>query len=450
MSTKRVRRNIGIVLLVAALVMPILIAAGGREAADPDQQRIVFWTGVPGEAGPDALAEAFNERMREQGRNVVAVHERFVNDASGNTRLDTALLSGEQIDLYVNYSRDTMIRRASSGLATDLTPFIQNSGFDPEAEFGELADFGEFEGQVFSLPSAKAVNVVWYNKTEFDRRGITIPENWTWEDYADIARELTDADAGVFGSMMFAGGPGIWAWGGLSYFGADWRYAADGSSNLGHPLFQDVLDIHVRMDREDLSQMPLAEMQATRTSPHVEFVRGNVMMFAASNAWVVRTIVDREQFPVDFVTAIAPVPRANASNVDPYDHVFGQDLPVMGPNPGDPELAWEFMQFFATEGSFYHVAGGRAPAWNGFDPELIAATFIGDNDDLLYAPSFERYYFPSEFQTSVPEISVASAELGELIREEYQRALLGEISSSTAVQNAEQRSNEVIRQASSR
>lgn len=450
MSTKKVQRNIGIVLLIAALAMPFLIAAGGSEAADPGEQRIVFWTGIPGEAGPDALAEAFNERMREQGRNVVAVHERFVNNADGNTRLDTALLSGEQIDVYVNYNRDLMVTRIENGLATDLTPFIQSSGFDLEAEFGDLAGFSYHEGRPYMLPAAKAIDVIFYNKTEFDRRGITIPDNWTWEDYAEIALELTDHDAGVFGSMLFPWGPKLWTIGGRSYFGGDWRYADDGLSNIGHPVFSEILEIHHRMEQVDRSQMPLAEMQATRSDPHVEYVRGNVMMFGVSNAWVLRTITDREQFPVDFVTAIAPAPRVNTGQAQYFDLAAPQDMPVMGPNPGDPELAWEFLEFFATEGYIHHVPGGRAPGWLGFDPEVVAATFIGDNDDLLYVPSFEAYYFSGDIEISVPTDFTATAQLGVILEEEYQRAVLGEISLSDAVQNAERRSNEAIRQARAR
>ncbi|TVQ28430.1 MAG: extracellular solute-binding protein [Spirochaetaceae bacterium] len=450
MSTKILSRRLVVALLVLALVLPILMAAGGREAAEPGEQRIVFWTGIPGEAGPDALAEAFNERMREQGRNVVAVHERFVNNADGNTRLDTALLSGEQIDVYVNYNRDLMVTRIENGLAADLTPFIEANGFDLEAEFGSLAGFSYHEGRPYMLPAARAIEVVFYNKTEFDRRGITIPDNWTWSDYAEIALELTDRDAGVFGSMLFPWGAHLWERAGRTYFGGNWRYNDEGMSNLGHPVYEELLNVHYRMDQVDRSQMPLAEQMATRSDPHVEFVRGNVMMFGVSNAWVVRTLVDREQFPHDFVTAIAPSPRVNAAQSDYFDLAGPQDMPVIGPNPGDPELAWEFLQFFSTEGYVHHIPGGRAPGWLGYDPDMVADLFIGNNADLLDVDSFAAYYFSGDIEISVPDQFTAAAQLGPIEEEEYRRAVLGEISVSQAVQNAERRSSDAIRQARSR
>lgn len=450
MSTKTLSRRFVVVLLTAALVMPILMAAGSGEAEDSGEQRIVFWTGIPGEGGPDALAEAFNERMREQGRNVVAVHERFVNNDDGNTRLDTALLSGEQIDVYVNYNRDLMVERIDNGLAMDLTPFIEADGFDLEEDFGTLAEFTYHNGSPYMLPAARAIDVVFYNKTEFDRRGITIPENWTWEDYAEIALELTDSDAGVYGSMLYPWGAHLWERAGRTYFGGNWRYNDEGMSNLGHPVFEDLLALHHRMDQIDESQMPLAEMMATRSDPHVEFVRGNVMMFGVTNAWVVRTLVDREQFPHDFVTAIAPAPRISDDQTEYFDLAGPQDMPVMGPNPGDPELAWEFLRFFATEGYVHHIPGGRAPGWLGYDSAEVAEMFIGNNADLLDVESFGDYYFSGDIEISVPDEFTAAAQLGRIETEEYQRGVLGEITVSEAVENAEERANEAIRDARNR
>lgn len=450
MSTKTMSRRFIVVFLTTVLVAPILMAAGGSEVEDSGQQRVVFWTGIPGEAGPDALAEAFNERMREQGRNVVAVHERFVNNDDGNTRLDTALLSGEQIDVYVNYDRDRMYERIDNGLAMELTPFLEADGFDLEEEFGTLAEFSYHEGTPYMLPASRAVDVVFYNKTEFDRRGITIPEDWTWEDYAEIALELTDSDAGVYGSMLYPWGAQLWERGGTVYFGGNWRYNDEGMSNLGHPIFTDLLELQYRMEQIDKSQMPLAEQMATRTDPHVEFVRGNVMMFGVTNAWVVRTLVNREQFPHDFVSAIAPAPRVNDEQSVYFDSAGPQDMPVIGPNPGDPELAWEFLRFFATEGYVHHVAGGRAPGWLGYDPAEAAEMFIGNNADLLDVESFGAFYFSSDIEISVPDEFTAAGQIARIEAEEFERAVLGEISVSEAVENAEERANNAILQARSR
>ncbi len=439
------------IAITLMLTVSFVWAAGQQQTTAAAPQRVVFWSGIPDEAGPEALALEFTERMRAAGRNVVAEHVRFVNNAEGNTRLDTALLSGEQIDVYVNYNRDMAVRRIENNLARDLTPFVEADGFDIEENFGALAAFVYHEGRPYLLPAARSMDTIWYNKTAFDAAGITIPDNWTWDDYRDIARRMTRDEGGqrIYGSMLFPWGAVMWGWSN-TYFGGDWRYNAEGMSNLDHPLFAELLRMHYEMEQVDRIQMPLAEMTATRTDPHVAYVRGEAYMFGVTNAWIMRTLNDRGQFPHDFVTAIAPAPRVNDDHDTYYTLSGAQDMPVMGPNPGNADLAWEFLKFYATDGYIHHTPFGRLPGWVGYDSQVVADAFIGDNADLYDVDSIIKYYLESPERIAIPTNFTASAELGTILNEEYQRAVLGEITVDQAIRNARQRSNQAITAAGDR
>jgi multiple sugar transport system substrate-binding protein len=443
-TSKHGRRALGLAITLL-FVVSFVWAGGQQETTVAEPERLVFWSGIPDESGPEALALEFTERMRAAGRDVVVEHVRFVNNAEGNTRLDTALLSGEQIDVYVNYNRDTAIRRIENDLARDLTPFIEADGFDIDENFGALAALAYHEGSPYILPAARSMDVVWYNKTAFDAEGITIPDNWTWDDYRNIARRMTRDEDGrrIYGSLFFPWGGVMWVWS-QTYFGGDWRYDADGMSNLDHPLFAELLEMHYEMEQVDQIQMPLAEMIATRTSPQVAYLRGEAYMFGATNAWVMRTLNDREQYPHDFVTAIAPVPRVNDAHETYYTLSGAQDMAVMGPNAGNEDLAWEFLQFYATEGYIHHTPFGRLPGWTGYDPQVVADAFIGENADLYDADSIITYYLESPERIAIPTNFTASAELGTVMYEEYQRAVLGEITAEEAVRNAQQRADQAI------
>ena len=110
-----------------------------------------FWGGVPEERGPADVVARFNEEYKDKGISVV--YERFVNDDSGNLKLNTALLSGEDVDLYMSYSVPAYVKRVESGMATDLTPYIERDGFDMNANFGSMAEAYTVDGKAYCMPT---------------------------------------------------------------------------------------------------------------------------------------------------------------------------------------------------------------------------------------------------------------------------------------------------------
>ena len=85
-------------LIILFVALGQVWGAGSREPAatadDPITLRV--WGGVPEENGPAELIanfEAANPDIRVE-------YTRFVNDDSGNLRLDTALIAGRQVDVY--------------------------------------------------------------------------------------------------------------------------------------------------------------------------------------------------------------------------------------------------------------------------------------------------------------------------------------------------------------
>lgn len=61
-----------------------------------------FWGGIPPESGPARVVNSFNEAYRDKGIQVE--YERFVNDDQGNLKLETSLMAGNEVDIYVNYA----------------------------------------------------------------------------------------------------------------------------------------------------------------------------------------------------------------------------------------------------------------------------------------------------------------------------------------------------------
>lgn len=96
---------------------------------------------------------------------------------------------------------------ASYGLRGWLLPL--ESAFSEE-DFADwlpsAVEAGSYEGNLLAAPISTSTQLLYYNKTLFDRAGITPPgpdERWTWEQVAEVAPQLTFDDNGD-------GTPEIW------------------------------------------------------------------------------------------------------------------------------------------------------------------------------------------------------------------------------------------------
>lgn len=90
--------------------------------------------------------------------------------------------------------------------------FIDTSQFDDQA----LAT-GQVDGTQYALPIGVGVLSVVVNTDLFKKYGVAVPDDktWTWDDYARIAKELTDKSSGAIHGV--AGAPGFDA-GSLKYW----------------------------------------------------------------------------------------------------------------------------------------------------------------------------------------------------------------------------------------
>ena len=87
------------------------------------------------EYGYQELCDNFNKEFADKGIQVE--YTRYVNDDNGNLQLETYLMGGDQIDIYMGYGGMTrLINRQEAGMAYDMTDYLTSHGFDPVEELG--------------------------------------------------------------------------------------------------------------------------------------------------------------------------------------------------------------------------------------------------------------------------------------------------------------------------
>ncbi len=102
------------------------------------------------------------------------------------------LLSGKAPDLFFVLSED-FNNFAEIGALRDLGTLIEKDAkFDSDAFYSSAYACGQFDHVQYSLPYECAPKLMFVNKSILDKEGLTIPdEEWTWEDFYDICKEVT-------------------------------------------------------------------------------------------------------------------------------------------------------------------------------------------------------------------------------------------------------------------
>ena len=103
------------------------------------------------------------------------------------------LLSGHAPDLFFVVSED-FNDFAEVGALKDLGTLIEkDTGFDRDGFYSSAYACGQYDGIQYSLPYECAPKLMFVNKSILDKEGIPMPEKqWTWEDFYDICREVTE------------------------------------------------------------------------------------------------------------------------------------------------------------------------------------------------------------------------------------------------------------------
>jgi ABC-type glycerol-3-phosphate transport system substrate-binding protein len=122
-----------------------------------------------------------------------------------NTQLaagDAPAVGGMHAGLVYNYAEKNQLTELGALAKRDEFPLDQL--FDNLVEEGRWPKTGD--AGLYMLPWRFVGSAFYVNKTLLDERGIPVPEDgWTWDDWVQIAKEVRDEGAGVYGSSLPGG-----------------------------------------------------------------------------------------------------------------------------------------------------------------------------------------------------------------------------------------------------
>ena len=337
------------------------------------------------EAGGDALINfyastdhGFIERMvadyngLKRGIQVTAHY--IPNDDYDDKIKVLAASASEGMDaVWIRTPAQTQQYIANNALA-DLSPYAAESGLDlGPIKDSSLLGASTGEGKFYGLPTTGSCWLLFYNKDLFDAKGIPYPVNLTWDQYLDLAKQLTYTEGGVkyWGSVVPPWTMNLGASAGGEYLTAPEPM----------PLTRRYVEALYRAYAGDKSHPGIAEMNTGTFDINGYFGAGNIYMMING---------DWEFFllDTDFEYAAAPLPVFE--NVPQGSSVGQASYYCVSRNSKRPKEAYNFIEWCTTSpgGTTIYAEASHVPSYP--TAEALAAY-----EKLVSVPGVE-YRFSSQ------------------------------------------------------
>jgi multiple sugar transport system substrate-binding protein len=402
------------------------------------------WGAIGEDKGPGELIEAFMEK----NPGIKVEYIMFKNDEAGNTKLNTALIDGADVDVFVNYGVRRLGQRYTD-LCEDLGSYIEKDNFNMDDNFNP--GHVKFDNKIYGLPANTLKELVYINKNALDEANLPVPDdNWTLADYQRYCEALTkgsDADK-RYGSVT--GKAGLeWSFLTRGLLGSNFYYKEDGTSNFDHPAFKTALDFAINLETNLKVQENRIEMWAGKINYYSEFLTERTAMVMGADA-IMRYMTDLETYPRDWVVTFANYPRFDENTEVNYQKGRNYfDYVSVARNSRNKEEAWKLAKFWATEGSVYLFKYGRVPAWKKTDLEgAIDLVFNEKTKPLIDVEAYKKVVLDFESTGYTDDKLVAYAEIENILITESEKAWVGMQTTEDTVKRMKELADEEIKKAS--
>lgn len=418
-------KRYGIFLLAAALIAAAAVL--GLSAQDtlkgPEAKNVTtlkIWGGVPEDAGPAQVMAAFNKEFETKGLR--AEYTYYPNNDSGNKRLETTILAGGDVDAYFTYTTPGLEKRVNGNMALDLSDYIARDNIDLAQYFGPYVTSYFVNGKPYSIPTKLDQYGITINKDMFDKAGIAIPTEWTFDEFREIAKKLSNGTGKdrTYG-MFFCTQQDI------SYImtymasrslGGDPLFKDGGTeTNFDSPVIHDVVNLVNNMMNVDHSAPTHIDSVTQKLTQESMFLTGKCAM--TIGPWIIRSAKDQTTYPHTFTIAFAPYPVSSKTGQNFSQGGLGDHLSIC-PNSRNPDAAWEFMKWYAAKGMINMVGGGRIPAYKGFDVQQVTDLLLKGSNGYIDAQTAKDILIVPKSNYAIPSITSNLSQINTIMAKHFE------------------------------
>ncbi|MER6557577.1 ABC transporter substrate-binding protein [Streptomyces sp. NPDC001027] len=132
------------------------------------------------------------------------IHVKVVGNMTDD-KINQALRAGGSTapDVISSFTTNNVGKFCSSGALVDLNPFFKKANIDPATTFPKaMNEYTQFEGDRCAVPLLGDAYGLYYNRTAFEKAGITAPPK-TWSEFEADAKKLTITQGATYKQLGF-------------------------------------------------------------------------------------------------------------------------------------------------------------------------------------------------------------------------------------------------------
>ncbi len=256
------------------------------------------------------------------------------------TLLEAGATGGELPDVFWMHSNVAQKYMENDQLL-DLTDRIASSDKIDLANYYEgIVNLYQSDGKQYAVPKDIDTIALWYNKTIFDEMGVAYPdETWTWDDFKEAAKKLTNDD-----HWGFALAPGnnqegyyntIYSMGGYVISEDKKKSGMDDPNSIkAVQLFTDMIAEGSCPDLATVSE----------TAPNELLCAGKVAM-AINGSWMLAGYRDNEYAAANCDVAVLPYTSTPDDRVSIYNGLGW----AAAANTKNPDAAWSLIEYLGSK-----------------------------------------------------------------------------------------------------
>lgn len=365
-------------------------AATQVQAQTGENQEIVFWHGMGGNAGTalEAIVEQFNEE-NELGITVTSEFQGSYDDTI--TKLRNSSLGNLEADLVQIYDIGSRYM-IDSGLVTPIQSFIDAEGYDLSQIEPNIAAYYTINDELISMPFNSSTPILYYNVDLFEAAGVEEAPK-TLAEIIDIQPALLEAGATMPISLQ------VYGWFVEQFIAKEGEHFVDNGNGREDvatevAFIESGVMLEVLTAWNDLFQADAAP-NVGRQGGQPEFVSGQSAMMFGSTASLTGILAEVDG---KFEVGTAYLPAVTEDGLDGGVSIGGASVWALDSQDAEKSQAtWEFVKFLVSP-----AVQAEWAAATGYFPISTAA-----HDEPVFQENVEK--FP-QFQTAIDQLHASTPE----------------------------------------
>lgn len=354
-------------------------------------------------------------------------------------KLDMLVSSGEEMDVAFITGSEGFARYIGLGLLEPLDSFFEQEGvkFDDEYKAGASVD-----GTIYGVPGSYEDRFVLLNKEHLDEANLPVPTDWTWDEFREYARKLTQGEGASkrYGTYFHTWPEFARLW--MNNQPEDRNIVLkDGTVNVNNDLMRNSLSMRYEMENVEKSAVPYADAISQKLHYRPLYMTGKVSMIVIGN-WMASEAGGTDKLPATFKTVFAPYPKNKKDDPIGYNPAATEFMGVYTKSKHKEE-AYKFIRFYTTKG--LELQGKHFSSWKNQSLEKIIDSVLStaltpenvDKESLLYTMENSKsgeVIIPPSYQS----------EIDDAFKREYELYLLNKQDLETTISNAEKALQKVV------